>query len=308
MHLKKEQKSEARPGNVRWRGPLLIATILGVGYLSVFTVSETEFVLVTQFGRPIREHRDAGLKVKWPIQGITRLDNRAHLYHPRPSEYLTQDKKNLLVQNYVLWRIADPWRFIETVRDRSGAEMRLHDIVWSQISAALGQTELSQLVSTNRSQLRTAQLTSEVTDECRRIAQERYGINIEVVEISRLNLPSQNRDSVFARMRSERDRIAKRYRAEGEEEARKIRAEADRQAEELLAEARKQAEIIRGEGDAQAAAIYGQAFSRDPEFYQMLRTLQAYEKILDEKTIAVLSTDSEFLKLLTEGRNGRLLN
>ncbi len=308
MHLKKEQKSDPRPGRFRWRSLFLSATILVVVYLSIFTVSETEFVLITQFGRPVREHREAGLKVKWPIQGITRLDKRAHLYHPRPSEYLTQDKKNLLVQNYVLWRIEDPLLFIRTVRDRSGAEMRLHDIVWSQVSAALGQTELSRLVSTDGSQLRTAQLTSEVTAECRQIAQKRYGIDIETVEISRLNLPAQNRDSVFARMRAERDRIAKRYRAEGEEEARKIRAEADRQAEELLAEAKKQAEIIRGEGDAQAAAIYGKAFSRDPEFYQMVRTLQAYEKILDEKTIAVLSTDSELLKLLTEGRNGRLFN
>ena len=308
MHLKKNHKLDTKAGRFKWRNIGLVAAIFLVVFLSVFTVSETEFVLVTQFGRPVREHRDAGLKLKWPFQGITRLDKRAHLYHPRPSEYLTRDKKNLLVQNYVLWRIANPLLFLRTVRDRSGAEMRLHDIVWSQVSAALGQTELSRLVSTDASQLRTAQMTSDVTRECQEIARQRYGIKIEVVQISRLNLPAQNRDSVFARMRAERDRIAKRYRAEGEEQARRIRAEADRQAEELLAEAKKQAEIIRGEGDAQAAAIYGKAFSRDPEFYQMLRTLQAYEKILDEKTIAVLSTDSELLKLLTEGRNGRLLN
>jgi membrane protease subunit HflC len=146
-----------------------------------------------------------------------------------------------------------------------------------------------------------------VTDECQRIAQARYGIDIPAVDIKRLNLPAQNRESVFARMRAERERIAKQYRAEGEEEARKIRAEADREAEEILSTAYKEAEIVRGKGDAEATRIYGKAFSRDPEFYQLVRTLDAYRKILDEKTTAVLSADSELLKLLTAGKNGRLV-
>lgn len=309
MHLKTSKPSEPRSRLFRdWKRLLLILAGLLVVYFSLFTVSETEFVLVTQFGRPVGDYREAGLKLKWPFQGLIRLDKRVRLYSPRPSEYLTQDKKNLLLQNYVLWRVADPLLFLRTVRDRARAEMRLHDIIWSQVSAALGKTELSQLVSTDGSHLQREELIESVTDESRAIALERYGIHIEAVEISRLNLPAQNRESVFARMRAERDRIAKRYRAEGEEQARKIRAEADRVAEELLAEAKKQAEIVRGEGDAQAASIYGKAFSRDPDFYQLLRTLQAYDKILDDKTTAVLSTDSQLLKLLTEGRNGRLVN
>lgn len=276
-------------------------------YRSLFTVPETEFVLVTQFGRPVAEHREPGLKFKWPHQGITRLDKRLHLYNPRPSEHLTRDKKNLLVENYVSWQIEDPLLFLRTVGDRSAAEMRLHDVVWSQVSAVLGRTELSELVSTDTEQVRLGSLMSRVTEECRKVARDRYGIHIATVDIKRINLPAQNRESVFARMRAERERMAKQYRAEGEEEARKIRAEADREAEEILSTTYRQAEIIRGEGDAEATRIYGQAFSRDPDFYQMVRTLEAYRKILDEKTTAVLSAESELLKLLTEGKNGRLM-
>ena len=275
-------------------------------YLSLFIVPETEIALVTQFGRPVAEHRDAGLKFKWPFQGLTRIDKRLHLYNPRPSEYLTRDKKNLLVENCVLWEVEDPLLFLRTVGDRIGAEMRLHDIVWSAVSAALGQTELSDLVATDAEQVRLGTLMKNLTRECSQIARQRYGIGIATVDIKRINLPSQNRESVFARMRAERERIAKQYRAEGEEEARKIRAEADRAAEEILSSAYRQAEIIRGEGDAEATRVYGEAFSRDPDFYQMVRTLEAYRKILDEKTTAVLSADSELLKLLTQGKNGRL--
>lgn len=286
---------------------LLAGAVLLLVYLSLFTVSETEHVLVTQFGEPVRVHKSAGLKLKWPYQSLTRLDKRLQLYNPRPSEYLTRDKKNLLIENYVVWQIEDPLVFLRTVGDMSGAEMRLHDIVWSQVSAAIGQTELSELVSTAAERLRLEPVMAEVTRRCRELARERYGVSIAAIDIKRINLPAQNRESVFARMRAERERIAKRYRAEGEEEARKIRAEADRAAEELLSQAYKEAEIIQGQADAEAAQIYGQAFSRDPEFYQLVRTLETYRRILDEKTTAVLSADSELLKLLTRGQNGRLV-
>ena len=283
-----------------------IVVLLILSYRSLFTVNEEEMVLVTQFGRPVAEYKGAGLRFKWFFQGLTRIDKRLHLYNPRPSEYLTRDKKNLLVETYVIWQVQEPLRYLRTVGDRSGAEMRLHDIVWSSVSADLGRTELSELVATDPEQVRLETLMEQLTRECNEVSRQRYGIRIASVDVKRINLPTQNRESVYARMRAERDRIAKKYRAEGEEEARKIRAEADRQAEELLSAAYKQTEIIRGEADAQAARIYGRAYSRDPEFYQMVRTLEAYQRILDDKTTAVLSADSELLKLLTEGRNGRL--
>jgi len=284
----------------------IIVSLLLV-YLSVFTMAETEFVLVTQFGRPVAQYDSAGLKLKWPFQSITRIDKRLHLYNPRPSEYLTRDKKNLLVENYVCWQVEDPLLFLRTVGDNSSAEMRLHDIVWSLASAELGRTALSDLISTDTEHVQVGSIMRTVTEQCRMIVKTRYGISIAAVDIKRLNLPAQNRESVFARMRAERERIAKQYRAEGEEEARKIRAEADRAAEEILSNAYKEAEIVRGKGDAESTRIYGKAFSRDPQFYQMVRTLEAYRKILDDKTTAVLSADSELLKLLTAGTNGKLV-
>ena len=134
------------------------------------------------------------------------------------------------------------------------------------------------------------------------IAREQFGIEVADVQIKRLNFPEQNKQSVFARMRAERERIAKQYRAEGEEQAMRIRAEADRQREILLAEAYREAEKLKGHGDAEATRIYGEAYSRDPQFYKLVRTLDAYRKILDDKTSIILSSDSELLKLLTQGR------
>ena len=301
-----QSRQMIRTGTVIRSRAFWIVVLLILSYRSLFTVNEEEMVLVTQFGRPVAEYKEAGLRFKWFFQGLTRIDKRLHLYNPRPSEYLTRDKKNLLVETYVIWQVDQPLRYLRTVGDRSGAEMRLHDIVWSSVSADLGRTELSELVATDAEQVRLDPLMEKLTRESDEVSRQRYGIRIASVDVKRINLPTQNRESVYARMRAERDRIAKKYRAEGEEEARKIRAEADRQAEELLSAAYKETEIIRGEADARAARIYGRAYSRDPDFYQMVRTLEAYQRILDDKTTAVLSADSELLKLLTEGRNGRL--
>ena len=131
-----------------------------------------------------------------------------------------------------------------------------------------------------------------------------YGIRVVDVRIKRLNLPEQNKQSVYARMRAERERIARQYRAEGEEQALSIRADADRQKEEILSAAYKEAEKVKGEGDAESTRIYSQAYSRNPRFYKLLRTLESYKKIFDDKTTAILSSDSELLKVLMQGEGG----
>lgn len=273
-----------------------------------FVVDETEWAVVVRFGRLVRTVGEAGLKFCLPIDSIRKFDKRLQIYNPPSTEFLTGDKKNLLIDAFVVWRIEDPVRFWHSVGDAIGAEMRLHDLVWSQLAAALGNYELSHLVAISDRELdnsemtKLTELTETVRGQCREIARRLYGIDIVDVRIKRLNFPEQNKEAVFARMRAERERIAKRYLAEGEEIATRIKAEADRERERILAEAYREAERIRGEGDAIAARIYGQAFSRDPEFYKMLRTLDAYKKALDNKTTIVLSADSEFLRLLTQGR------
>lgn len=271
--------------------------------LTFFTVRETEFVLVTQFGRPVRTINDAGLHVKWPFQTVLRFDRRLRIYDPRPSEFLTRDKKNVVIESYVAWKIANPGRFLETVGDAGNAEMRLHDIVWSGLSAALGAEDMDALIGTDESAVRTGALLDRLAGRTGRSALEQYGIDVVDVRIKRLNLPEQNKQSVYARMRAERERIARQYRAEGEEQALSIRAAADRQREEILSAAYKEAEQIKGQGDAEATRIYGQAYSRNPAFYKFVRTLESYKKVLDDKTTAVLSSDSDLLRALTRGES-----
>jgi membrane protease subunit HflC len=273
-------------------------------YLSFYSVRETEFALVTQFGRPVRTVADAGLHAKWPFQSILWFDKRLRIYNPRPSEFLTRDKKNLVIENYVAWRIDDPNRFVQTVGDTSAAEMRLHDIIWSGLSASLGTQDLESLVSASPDKLQTGSMLDLLTSNADRAAVDQYGIRIVDIRIKRLNLPEQNKQSVFARMRAERERIALQYRAEGEQQALAIRASADREKEEILSAAYKDAETIRGEGDAQATRIYGQAYSKNPRFYKLLRTLDSYKKVLDDKTTIILNSDSELLKILTRGEAG----
>jgi len=277
------------------------AVFLLLAWLTFFSVRETEFVLITQFGKPLYSVSDAGLHVKWPYQTATSFDRRLRIYNPRPSEFLTRDKKNLVIESYVAWRIQDPKRFVETVGDPVGAEMRLHDIVWSGLAAALGTHDLESIVSTNVQTVQADAMFDRLSSLTDRAALEQYGIAVMDVRMKRLNLPEQNKQSVYARMRAERERIARQYRAEGEEQALSIRADADRQKEEILSVAYKEAEKVKGEGDAEATRVYSQAYSRNPAFYKLLRTLESYKKVFDDKTTAILSSDSELFKVLMHG-------
>jgi membrane protease subunit HflC len=274
-------------------------------WLTFFAVRETEFALITQFGKPVRTVTDAGLHVKWFFQSATYFDRRLRVYDPRPSEFLTRDKKNLVIESYVAWRIRDPKHFVETVGDPVSAEMRLHDIVWSGLSAVLGTHDLDSIVAPNAASVQAESFLDQLTAATGSSALSQYGIEIVDVRIKRLNLPEQNKQSVYARMRAERERIARQYRAEGEEQALRIRADADRQRDEILSAAYKEAERTRGEGDAAATRTYSQAYSRNPKFYKLVRTLESYKKILDDKTTAILSSDSELLKVLMKGEGAQ---
>ncbi len=283
----------------RWAaGALALIAVWTVFY----TVGEGDLAVITQFGRPVRVVRGAGLHVKWPWQSRIRLDKRLQSFNPIPSELLTRDKKNLVVDSFVMWRVGDPQRFLQAVVDRAGAESRLQDVVKSELSIALGNHDLANLVSTDAEAVKAGEVMADVTARCARAAWDQYGIEVADVRLRRINLPEENKESVFARMRAERERIARQYRAQGTQEATRIRAEADRKKTEILARAYEQAEKIKGEGDGKSMRIYAAAYSRDPEFYKMTRTLEAYKKFLNDKTTVVLSSDSELMRLLTEGR------
>ncbi len=289
----------------RWVGYALLITAIVAGIRSLIFVDESEHVIVTQFGRPIRTLREAGLHFKAPYQSTLRIDKRLQIYNPRPSEFLAAEKKNVDLEVFVCWRVDDPRRFLETVNDVLGAESRLHDIVWSELAAEVGRSPLEALVSVDPANHRLDELVHGVAERCAAAAKSAYGIEVVNVQLKRIGLPSQVRESVFQRMRAERARMARRYRAEGEEEALKLRAEADKEKTVVLAQAYAEAEKTRGAAEAEAARIYNQAHQKDPKFYELLRTLDAYKKFLDEKTTVLLSSDSDLLKYLT-GRPAEL--
>ncbi len=274
-----------------------------LAWSTLFTVRESEFAFVTRFGKPIRTVTEAGLRVKVPwLQQVRFYDRRLRVYNPPRSEFLTKDKKNLSIDSYALWQIADPETFVKTVVNERAAEMRLHDLVWSRLAATIARLDLEEIVSISPEIAKTEKVLDKLAEESGTEALEDYGIRVVDVRLKRLNLPEQNKQSVYARMRAERERIARQYRAEGEEQALRIRAEADRRREEILAKAYKEAETTKGEGDAEAARIYGAAYSKNQSFYKLTRTLEAYRKALDEDTTVILSADSELLRLMTRGQ------
>jgi len=285
---------------MRLAGLLALAAAVLVVWASAVFVDETEFVIITQFGDPIRTLEEAGLCWKLPYQSALRIDRRLQIYNPRPSEFLSGEKKNVNLDVFVCWRVEKPEQFLKTVTDVAGAEARIHDVVWSGLAAEVSRNSLDALVSTEADKHRLEELVGTVRARCAQSAGQ-YGIEVVDVRIKRIGIPAQVRDSVFQRMSKERARMARQYRAEGEAKALIIRATADKNRTVTLAKAYAEAEQTRGAAEAKAIGIYAQAHQKDPAFYELLRTLESYKKILDEKTSILLSGDSELLKFLTRG-------
>lgn len=281
----------------------LIFGILVAAYIvttAFFSLNETEIGIVLQFGKPVRVLTEAGLywKLPDPIQTKILFDKRVLVYDPTASEFLTGDKKNIVVDMYLCWKIIEPLKFLQAVRDRMGAELRLEDIVRAEAGAIFGNYPLTGFVSHNEGEMQLQKIMNFISERCDQRAREQYGIEVIDVKMKRLNFPEENKPSVFARMWAERERIAKKYRSEGQERAAKIKAEANKQKEIILSEAYREAEGIKGEGDARAMRVYAEAFGKDSDFYKFLRTLQSYEKFLDDKTTILLPGDMELLELL----------
>jgi membrane protease subunit HflC len=271
--------------------------------LIFFQVDEREYAVITQFGDPVKAIKKAGLNLKWPdpIQTVHRYDNRLMTYETGETEYLTTDKKNVMVDSYVVWTIDDPVKYMRTVKNRVGAETRLADIMSSEIGIGIGRYDLSSLISTNPEHIKFGQMMVGVEQEVSQKAKD-YGIKIANVKVTLLNFPDRNKLSVFRRMKSERERIAKGYRSEGTEKALKIRADADKQKQIILSEAYEKAQKIKGEGEATAIKTYAESYEQDIKFYELIRSLEAYEKFIDGKTTVVLTADSELLKFINTSR------
>ena len=320
---------------------VLLGLLLTVGAICLLTssvvfVDETEIVLVERLGDIVAVYdrpADRGLQMKlpWPIETVRRFDRRRQLYDPPGREIFTRDRKNILIDAYIVWRIAEPdeaataslsdrpaVRFFRSLGSPEVAEARLDSRLRSVLSAVVGQVEFSgeeglfHVVDSESGPAdsapgRLAELARTIRERILKRSREddslreQLGIEIVDVGIKRPNLPAGNQQAVYERMKSERRKIAQRYRSAGLAESTVIRSQARKQASELLARANAEAERIRGEAEAEANSILNAAHAEDPEFYRVMRTLDTYRKILNPKTTLVLSASSNLLKLLTEG-------
>ena len=272
--------------------------------LMVYTVDTTEYAVVTQFGSPVAVVDEAGLNVKLPdpIQSLQKLDKRVQVYQAGSLELLTSDKQSVAMDYYGTWKIVNPLKYLKTVKNKAGAEARLMDIYSSSLSVQLGKYNLEQLVNTQKEALKLDVMVAETTGYAKEKAKE-YGIEIIDTQIRVLNYPESNKQSVYERMKTEREQMARKYRSEGSEEAAKIKADAEKEQTVILAQAYKQAQEIKGQGDAEAIKIYGEAFQKDPQFYEFIRTLETYEKTIDKDTTLVLPSTAEILKYLNGNRS-----
>ena len=275
---------------------LILGLLILFAFSTIIIVDETEQIVILQFGKPIRTITEPGLNWKFPapFQTSDTFEKRLLEYDVPPEEILSRDKKSLIIDNYVRWKITDPLLFLKTVKAVPTAKTRLDDIVYSELRQELGNHDMVEIITENR-ELIMNKVTIASNEE-----KSKFGIEIIDVRIRRVDLPQENESSIYARMEAERKRQANKFRSEGEEEAQKIRAATDRDKTVILAEAYKQAQKIRGEGEAVALDIYATAFSKDPSFYEFQKTLETYEKIIDQKTTLVLPADSKLFKTLAQ--------
>jgi len=275
----------------------LVLVVLGVMLIrmTVFTVDEREHALKFRFGEIVKSDYVAGLHFKIPfVNNVTKYPDRILNYSESQERFLTGEKKNLIVDYFITWRITDPGQYYRSARgDELFAQQRLSAIIREGIKAEFSRRTVVEVVSAERSEIMEQMLVQAKTRA------PELGIDVVDVRVMRIELSDEVSDSVYARMQQERARVASQLRAEGSEERERIMADADRQRTVLQAEAYRDAEIMRGEGDAVAADIYANAYSEDPEFYAFYRSMQAYrQSIGGQQDVLVLSPDSEFFQFL----------
>jgi len=285
---------------------------------ALYIVNETEQVVVTQFGEAVGEPiTEPGLKFKIPfIQTPNRFDKRFLEWDGDANQMPTKDKRFLWIDTYARWKIIDPKKFFERLRDERGAQSRLDDIIDGETRSSVARHDLVEMVrSTNRpaedilvgSEEETAILEEiekgrqgiieEILD---RASKRVEGLGIELIDVrfKRINYVEEVQKDVFARMIAERKRIAERFRSEGQGEAARIRGERERELKRIQSEAYRKAQEVRGKADGEATSIYAEAYNRDPSFYAFIKSLETYEATSDPNTTFILTTDSEFLRFL----------
>ena len=302
-----------------------IIVLLAIVFLldqATYTVSETEQVIITQFGDPVGDPvTSPGLHFKVPfIQRVNVFDNRFLEWDGNPNQVPTRDRRFILVDTYARWRITDPLLFFQRLRDERGAQSRLDDILDGETRNAVARHNLIELVrSTNRNEA-DVQIESEeeavilealeqgrqeITREILQTAAGRtadLGIELLDLRLKRINYVAEVQQDVFARMIAERQRVAEEFRSEGQGEAARIDGERERELSQIQSEAYRIAEELRGKADATATAVYAESYNRDADFYAFTKSMETYEETMDGETVFILDTDSELLRFLDSTR------
>ncbi|MEO8409252.1 MAG: protease modulator HflC [Propionivibrio sp.] len=281
----------------------LVAVVLIVLSATIFTVDQRQSAIIFQFGEVRNVISEPGLYFKWPmIQNVRYFDKRIlTLDAVDPERFITSEKKNVLVDSFVKWRIIDPrLYYVSVAGDEMRAKTRLAQTVNAGLREEFGKRTVHDVVSGERDQI-MEQMRVKADFDARKI-----GVQIIDVRVKRVDYPPEVSESVYRRMEAERKRAANELRSEGSAEAEKLRADADRQREVIIAEAYREAQKIKGEGDATAAATYAEAFNRDPDFYAFYRSLEAYRNSFKNKSdVIVVEPDSEFFRFMRSAGNGR---
>ncbi|MFI3189113.1 MAG: protease modulator HflC [Methylococcales bacterium] len=271
-----------------------LAAVLLLSMTCIFTVSETEKAIKFQFGEIVKTDYQPGLHFKSPppFNNIKKLDARIHTMAEKPEQFLTAEKKNVIVDLFVKWRIGNAATFYTATvgGDIDKANVLLNQTIKNKIRGEFSARNIKQLVSTDRSEIRN------VLMEESKIIAPKLGIDIIDVQVMRIDLPKEVSSSVFRRMEAERESVAREFRSQGEEAAEKKRAEADKERVVLLANAFSEAEVLRGEGDAKSAEIYANAFGSDIEFFTFYRSLNAYKKTFSKSSMMVVDPNSDFFQ------------
>jgi len=267
---------------------------------SIFVVSEIERAVKLRFGEIVQFDLEPGLHFKWPIVNSVRyFDSRILTLDAQPQRYLTSEKKALMVDSFIKWRIKDVAKYFTTTGgDEERAKRLLSQRVDTGLRNEFGVRTVKEVVSGERDQLMNS-----LTSMLDKIAQEELGVEVIDLRVKRIDLPLEVSESVYNRMRTERERLARELRAQGNEVAEKIRATADKDKTIILADAYREAEETRGNGDAKATATYAEAYSKDPEFYDFTRSLKAYQATFQSKgDILLIDPDSDFFKYLDNSK------
>jgi membrane protease subunit HflC len=269
-----------------------LGALLFIGMMCVFTVSETEKAIKFRLGEIVKNDYTPGLHFKWPfINNVMKFDKRIQTMAAKPERFLTAEKKNVIVDSFVKWRIGDVTTFYTVVAgDIDQANLRLDQIIKDAFRGEFGKRNIKQLVSTDRQEIREILIKN-----AKPLAAD-LGMDIIDVQVMRIDLPDEVSSSVFQRMEAERERVAREFRSQGAEAAERIRADADRQRVVTMANAFRDAEMLRGEGDARTAEIYAKAYGADTEFFTFYRSLNAYKKTFTNSSMMVIDPDSDFFR------------